>query len=56
MTKAETILVVDDHEANLFGLRDYLRRSNYTVYTTTDGSEAIRIARDEIPDDGLMYD
>ena len=54
MTKAETILVVDDHEANLFGLRDYLRRSNYTVYTTTDGSEAIRIARDELPDAVLL--
>jgi putative two-component system response regulator len=54
MAKAETILVVDDHESNLCGLRDLLQRANYTVYTTTDGGEALRIAKDQLPDALLL--
>jgi putative two-component system response regulator len=54
MSKTETILVVDDHEPNLQGLRDFLQRANYTVFTSTNGSEALRIAKDELPDAVLL--
>ena len=37
-----TSAVVDDHEANLSGLRAFLQR-DYSVMTTTSGNEAIRI-------------
>ena len=42
MVTPATVLVVDDHEANLSGLRAFLQR-DYSVMTTTSGNEAIRI-------------
>ncbi len=47
--KPPTVLVVDDREAILSGLRSFLQRE-YNVVTTTSGSEALQIARDESPD------
>jgi DNA-binding response OmpR family regulator len=43
-----TVLVVDDYEANLSGLREFLQR-DYSVITTTSGREALRIAKDASP-------
>jgi len=48
-----TVLVVDDHEANLSGLRAFLQR-DYRVITTTSGREAIRIAKNASPDAVLL--
>jgi putative two-component system response regulator len=53
MVTPATVLVVDDHEANLSGLRAFLQR-DYSVMTTTSGNEAIRIARDAAPDAVLL--
>jgi putative two-component system response regulator len=47
------VLVVDDHEANLTGLRGFLQR-DYSVVTTTSGTEAIRIAKNAPPDAVLL--
>ena len=47
------LLVVDDHEANLSGLRAFLQR-DYRVVTTTSGTEAIRIAKHTPPDAVLL--
>ncbi len=54
MKRPATILVVDDHEPNLCGLRDLLQRSNYTVCTTTSGREAVDIATQQLPDAVLL--
>jgi putative two-component system response regulator len=54
MKRPATILVVDDHEPNLFGLRDLLQRSEYNVCTTTSGREAIDIAKEQLPDAVLL--
>ena len=48
------MLVADDHEASLFGLRDLLQRGDYTVLTATNGTDALRIARNERPDVVLL--
>jgi putative two-component system response regulator len=53
MLSPATVLVVDDHEANLTGLRAFLQR-DYSVVTTTSGTEAIRIAKDAPPDAVLL--
>ena len=53
MVTPAKVLVVDDHEPNLSGLRAFLQR-DYRVVTTTSGSEAIRIARDAPPDAVLL--
>jgi len=53
MVTPATVLVVDDYEANLSGLRAFLRK-DYSVVTTTSGNEAIRIARDTAPDAVLL--
>jgi cyclic di-GMP phosphodiesterase len=50
MAKTQTVLVVDDHDANLSGLRQLLERDNYAVLTAKNGADAIRIARNESPD------
>lgn len=54
MKRPATILVVDDHEANLLGLRDLLQRSNYAVCTTTSGREAVDMAKEQLPDAVLL--
>ncbi len=53
MVTPAKVLVVDDHEPNLSGLRAFLQR-DYRVVTTTSGNEAIRIAKDEPPDTVLL--
>jgi putative two-component system response regulator len=53
MVTPATVLVVDDYEANLSGLRAFLEK-DYSVVTTTSGNEAIRIARDASPDAVLL--
>src|SRR5438874_702037 len=54
MTKPATILVVDDHEPNLSGLRELLQRAEYNVHTTTSGREAVQIALERLPDAVLL--
>jgi putative two-component system response regulator len=53
-TRPATVLVVDDYESNLSGLRGCLQRDQYTVMTTTNGTDAIRIAKDALPDTVLL--
>jgi putative two-component system response regulator len=53
MVTPAKVLVVDDHEPNLSGLRAFLQR-DYRVVTTTSGNEAIRIAKDAPPDAVLL--
>ena len=53
MVTPARLLVVDDYEANLSGLRAFLQ-TDYDVVTTTSGSEAIRIAKDASPDAVLL--
>jgi putative two-component system response regulator len=53
MAAPATVLVVDDYEANLSGLRAFLQK-DYHVVTTRSGNEAIRIARDTAPDAVLL--
>ena len=50
MPKTQTVLVVDDHEANLCGLRTLLERNHYVVLTARNGADAVRIATDHSPD------
>jgi putative two-component system response regulator len=54
MTRPATILVVDDHEPNLLGLRDLLLRADYKVCTTTSGRDAVDIAIEKLPDAVLL--
>jgi putative two-component system response regulator len=53
MVAPARILVVDDHEPNLSGLRAFLQR-DYEVLTTTSGGEAIRIAKEAALDTVLL--
>jgi putative two-component system response regulator len=50
MRKSGKVLVVDDYEPNLRGLGLMLERANYTVFTATNGPDALKIARAERPD------
>src|SRR5262245_59613081 len=54
MPDAGTVLVADDHEAALYGLRDLLRYQPYSVWTAPNGTDALRIAHDEHPDIVLL--
>ena len=54
MAEAGTVLVADDHEDSLRGLRDLLRRGDYAVWTAANGNDALRIAHDERPDIVLL--
>ncbi|HOO45069.1 MAG TPA: hybrid sensor histidine kinase/response regulator [Deltaproteobacteria bacterium] len=47
---AEHILIIDDEESILDGCRQALEKSGYSVITTSDGPEGIRIAREKKPD------
>jgi CheY-like chemotaxis protein len=53
MVTPATVLLVDDHEGNLSGLRACLQK-DYSGVATTSGNEAIRIARDTPPDAVLL--
>ena len=44
------ILIVDDEEDTLISLGNILRRANYFVSTTTNGEEAIKLAKANHPD------
>ena len=54
MNMPATILVVDDHEGNLSGLRELLQRADYTVFTATNGRDALRMAIEQLPDAVLL--
>ena len=44
------VLVVDDEEDILELLKYHLERENYQVFTTTNGQNAVRLAKLEKPD------
>src|SRR5690606_32704459 len=50
MRDAPQILIVDDNFANLDILRTRLANHGYDVITATDGEEALRVAREKLPD------
>jgi putative two-component system response regulator len=54
MPEAGTVLVADDHDASLRGLRDLLKRGDYAVWTAANGNDALRIAYNERPDVVLL--
>jgi two-component system, cell cycle response regulator DivK len=51
---ASTILLVDDHEDNRVALMMVLQREGYRVLEAENGREAVRVAREELPDLVLM--
>jgi two-component system cell cycle response regulator DivK len=54
-TKAPpTILLVEDYEDNRVMMRQLLEMSGYRVFEATNGDQAIKMARVEIPDLILM--
>ncbi len=55
-TIAETILVVDDHEAVRELIEVILGRAGYQVLTASNGPDALRIARDTRQIDLLVSD
>ena len=48
------MLIVDDDQPTLAGLRDLLRLANFTVHAATSGQEAVRIATEQLPDAVLL--
>jgi len=50
MRKAGKVLVVDDYEANLKGLGQLLQGAHYSVFTATNGRDALDIVKRERPD------
>jgi putative two-component system response regulator len=44
------IVIADDYEANLQGLRDLLANAHYIVRTATNGADALRIITEDPPD------
>jgi putative two-component system response regulator len=52
--RVESVLVVDDHEPTVVGLRQLLQASNYHVHATTAGRDAVRMACDHSPDAVLL--
>ena len=48
------ILLVEDHDINVFTMTEFLRDANYRVVTARDGSEAIQCAQTHVPDLILM--
>ncbi len=45
----EHILVVEDYEPLLTGIRDILETEGYTVFTATDGQQALQMIDDACP-------
>jgi len=50
MRNAQRVLVVDDYEPNLDGLRRLLERQGYVVLTASNGHDALEIVAREKPD------
>ena len=44
------VLVADDHESTLIGMRDLLEAAGHVVHTASTGAEALRLAATERPD------
>jgi len=49
-TQEGLVLIIDDEETIQDGCRQALEKAGYTVMTTGDGSEGIRVAREKRPD------
>jgi two-component system cell cycle response regulator len=47
MRKSGKVLVVDDYEANLKGLGQLLQSAHYSVFTATNGREALDLVKRE---------
>ena len=47
---AQKILIVEDNEQNMILLRDVIKYQGYTVITARNGTDGIRLAREERPD------
>jgi two-component system cell cycle response regulator DivK len=52
--KAKRILIVEDDRLSMTLLSDFLNAHGYTVLKTSEGLDAINLARDEQPDLILM--
>src|SRR6187431_2993316 len=50
MTVIGKVLVADDHEPTLLGVRDLLEAAGHVVYTASNGADALRLGIDERPD------
>ena len=50
MSGTGRVLVADDHEPTLVGMRDLLEAAGHIVHTATNGAEALRLAAIERPD------
>jgi two-component system cell cycle response regulator DivK len=50
----QRILVVEDNELNMKLFRDLLLANGFQVIETSDGAEALRLARAEVPDMVIM--
>ena len=50
MSKTGKVLVADDHEPTLIGMRDLLEAAGHVVHTASNGAEALRLASDVRPD------
>src|SRR3546814_11363424 len=51
---AQTVLIVEDNELNMKLFHDLLDAHGYNILPTTDGMEALRLAREHHPDLILM--
>ena len=51
---AKTILIVEDNELNMKLFHDLLEAHNYQTLQTRDGSDALALAREHMPDLILM--
>ena len=54
MSESKTVLLVEDNEDNRIVYATMLEHYGYTVVETANGEDAVRIAKDEIPDLILM--
>ena len=48
------ILIVEDNELNMKLFEDLLQAHGYSIYSTKDGLDALRLAREHMPDLVLM--
>ncbi len=51
---SKTVLVVEDNELNMKLFHDLLEAHGYNILQTKDGMDALRIAREHVPDLILM--
>jgi EAL domain-containing protein (putative c-di-GMP-specific phosphodiesterase class I)/ActR/RegA family two-component response regulator len=54
MNEAPVVLIADDNKINRVVVRATFRGSNYRLLEATDGEEAVRLAREHLPDLILM--